>query len=269
MGKFVAVWSDVKKAGKSVTAYILANRIKEMAGGNLKIMVCCLNSKYGSLYRLFGVRISSTGLEDLINYQFCNVANRSILSDIVPCSNGIYFLGSYRTTNSYVNKNVENYRRLIECLKKDFDLIIFDTVSGNENLLTNMVLKKADMVVRLFEQDNESLKGLSDIAEKKHGDQQMLYVVSKYRDIYPRLSDIKRRYSLNKVYTMDYCEILQEMKNRDSMHLYIQRETACNHTIVEVSKNILEKLCFITEKETVKEMPRKSLRSLIGAIQRQ
>lgn len=269
MGKIVAVWSDVKKSGKSVATYILANRIREMAGSNFKILVCCLNFRYSSLHRLFGVSVSATGLEDLINYQFFKAEDKAIISDIAPCSNEIHFLGSYRTTNSYINKNKGNYSKLIENLQEDFDLIIFDTASGSENLLTNLVLKKADLVLKLFEQDNESLKGLANQEDRKQlYNQEMLYMVSKYRNIYPRLSDIKRRYALDKVYRMDYCEQLQEMKNRDSMHLYIQRETTCNNTITEISKYILEKFCFIPHKGHVREMPRIGLRSLIEAFQR-
>jgi len=269
MGKIVAVWSDVKKSGKSVVTYMLANRIRETSEKDLKILVCCLNLKYSSLYRLFGVSVSATGLEDLINYQFFKAGNKSILSDIAPDSSGICFLGSYRTTNSYINKNIENYSKLIDELKENFDLIIFDTISGNENQLTNLALQKSDIILRLSVQDNESLKGLTNPEGRKQlYNQEIIHIVSKYRNIYPRLCDIKRRYAINKVYRMDYCDILQEMKNRDSMHLYIQRETACNNTIMGISKYILEKLCFMSEKEDIKEEPRSYIRSLIGAFQR-
>lgn len=269
MGKIVAVWSDVKKSGKSVVTYMLANRIRETAEKGLKILVCCLNLKYSSLYSLFGVSVSATGLEDLINYQFFKTSNKAIIPDITPESSGICFLGSYRTTNSYINKNIENYSKLIDELKENFDLIIFDTISGNENQLTDLALRRADIILRLFVQDNESLKVLANPkCSKMFYNQEIINVISKYRNIYPRLSDIKRIYAINNFYRMDYCDILQEMKNRESLNLYIQRETACNSTIIEISKYILDKLCLTAKKEPIKEKHRSYIRSLLGAYQR-
>jgi len=269
MGKIIAVWSDVKKSGKSVLTYLLANQMKEMARKDLKILVCCLNLKYSALYKLFGVSVSATGLEDLVNYQFFEMSKSEILTSIVPKSDGVYFLGSYRTTNSYVQKNIDNFSRLLEELQRSFDLIIFDTVSGKENVLTNLVLQKAHIVLKLFVQDNESMKGLSNVEDEQTPyDQETIYMVSKYRNIYPRISDIKRRYAIKKVYTMDYCETLQEMKNRDSLHLYLQRETSCNDSVHCISSHILEALGLMYQESTVKEKPSRYMRSLIQALQR-
>jgi len=269
MGKIVAVWSDVKKSGKSVVTYMLAKQMREMANKDLKILVCCLNLKYSALYKLFGINVSSTGLEDLVNYQFFETNKSDVITSIVPKSECLYFLGSYRTTNSYVQKNIEKYSRLLEELQRNFDLVIFDTVSGKENILTNVVLQKADVVLKLFVQDNDSLKELSSVEdEQMHDAQETLYMVSKYINIYPRLSDIKRRYGLKRVFIMDYCETLQEMKNRDSLHLYLQRETSCNNSVVVVSKHILETLCLMPQDRFAKERPGRYMRSLIEALQR-
>jgi len=268
MGKIIAVWSDVKKSGKSVVTYMLAKQMKEMAQKDLKILVCCLNLKYSALYKLFRISVSATGLEDLVNYQFFDTDKSDILTSIVPNSNGVYFLGSYRTTNSYVQKNIEKYSKLLEDLQRNFDIVIFDTVSGNENILTNLVLQKAHVVLKLFVQDNESLKELGKVEDEQMPyEQETIFMVSKYRNIYPRLNDIKHRYALKKVFTMDYCETLQEMKNRDSLHLYLQRETSCNNSVLSISRHILETLDLIPDR-TVKERPGRYMRSLIEAIQR-
>jgi hypothetical protein len=269
MGKIIAVWSDVKKSGKSVVTYMLAKQIREIAQKNLKILVCCLNLKYSALYDLFGINVSTTGLGDLVNYQSFETDKPELLTSIVPMSEGVYFLGSYRTTNSYVQKNIEKHTRLLEDLQRNFDLVIFDTVSGNENILTNLVLQKANVVLKLLVQDNESLKKLSRVEDEQSPyDQEKIFLVSKYRNIYPRLSDIKRRYSLKKVFTMNYCETLQEMKNRDSLHLYLQRETSCNDSVLAVSKHILETLDLMPKERSLKERPSRYMRSLIEALQR-
>ena len=265
MGKIIAIWSDVKKSGKSVITYMLAKKIREMSQKDLKILVCCLNFKYSSLYKLLGINTGDTGLEDLVNYQFYQNCNSGLLTDIIPVNAGIYFLGSYRSTNSYVQKNSEKFSKLLDELKDSFDIIIVDTVSGKENTLTNMVLQKAQIILKLFVQDNESITHLNSIGEEPTPyDQETIYMVSKYRNIYPKLSDIKRRYSLKKVYTMEYCETLQEMKNRDSLHLYLQRETNCNDSIRQVSQHILETLGLLPE--GIKEKPVRYVKSLIEAF---
>lgn len=270
MGKIIAIWSNIKKSGKSVVTYMLANQIKGMAKKDSKILVCCLNYQYSALYRLLGINVAATGLEDLVNYQFSEGdKSELLLSSIVPQSSGVYFLGSYRTTNSYAQKNIDKYSKLFDKLQESFDLIIFDTVSGNENILTKLMLKKAHLVLKLYIQDNESMRELNKVKEEQLPyNQETMYMISKYRNIYPRLSDIKRRYALKKVYTIDYCETLQEMKNRDSLHLYLQHETSCNNSVRFISKQILETLGLMPTESAVKERSRRYMWNLIQAIQR-
>lgn len=243
MGKTVAVCSELKNTGKSVTTFILANQLREMGRQDLKILVCCLNFKYSLLYKLFKVNTSYVGLEELANLRTIKGETSENIESIIPQSNGIYFLGTYRMTDAFVQKNIESFKSLLEELKEKFDLIIFDTVSEKENILTDMVLDRADVILKLFVQDNESLTELNGVKEEKEPyNQEIIYMVSKYRNIYPKYRDIKRRFSLSKVYTVDYCETLQEMKNRDSLHLYIQRDTDCNNSVRRISGHILEAL---------------------------
>ncbi|AEY64399.1 hypothetical protein [Clostridium sp. BNL1100] len=241
MGKTAAVISEVKNSGKSVFTYILANHIREMVTQDTKILVCCLNSKFSLLYKLMGINESSPGIEEFINLQESGCENKArALEDLIPKSNGIYFLGSYKTTNSYVNRNIDGFSTLVDSLEKTFDLIIFDTVSSKENTLTNIVFEKSSMLINLFVQDAESVNKLNLVGDKMIHKRKEMYLISKYRDIYPRVSDIKRRFSLDKLYKMDYCKTLQEMKNRDSLHLYLQRDTECNHSVRLISKYITQ-----------------------------
>jgi cellulose biosynthesis protein BcsQ len=267
MGKIVAVCSEDKKSGKSVVTFLLANKIKK-SEKNLKILVCCLNLNYSALYKLFGIDYGAVGLEDLVNYNFFEEESEVLLS-IIPQSEDIYFLGSYRTTHSYVQKNVEKYCKLFEKLQNRFDVIIFDTVSGNGNILTDYVLQKADVMLKLFVQDNESMKKLGDEGgvHLTYG-RETIYIISKYRDIYPRVSDIKRRYSLKKVFAMQYCEKLQEMKNRDSLHLYPQHDTSCNESVKYISKHILESMDLIPQESSVKESTRRYKSNLKNALKK-
>ncbi len=255
MGKTAAVISEVKNSGKSVFTYILANQIREMSTQDTKILVCCLNSKFSLLYKLLGINETSPGIEEFINLQEAGCENKSpTLADLIPKSNGIYFLGSYKTTNSYVDRNADGFSKLVDSLKKTFDLIIFDTVSSKENTLTNIVLGKSSMVINLFVQDAESVDKLNLVGDKIVNKRNEIYVMSKYRNIYPKVSDIKRRFSPDKLYKMDYCKTLQEMKNRDSLHLYLQRDTECNQSVMDISKYITQVFDIETKNKKNKRM---------------
>lgn len=244
MGQVAVVHSDVKNSGKSVFTYIAANLINKMISKDKKVLVCCLNSGFSILYKLFGIDVSDLGMEELINYQRLGSCRESeVISGIIPRSSGIYFLGSFRNTDSYTLKSTEKYAELIKQLKNTFDLIIFDTVSSINNTLTNMAIKEANIVLELFVQDVESMKNLWRIKEKEAlNTHETIFVVSKYRDIYPKVSDIKRMYSIKNIFTVDYCKTLQEMKNRDSLHHYIQRDTSCNKSIRHISEYVLDSL---------------------------
>jgi MinD-like ATPase involved in chromosome partitioning or flagellar assembly len=241
MGKILAVWSDSKKSGRSVVTYMLANQI---AGSRkLKVLVCCLNQKYSSLNRLFGVDSADTGLADLLNYEFCENLKEETLSSIIPRCGEVYFLGSYKMTNSYAVRNTGKYEDLFEKLKGLYDLIIVDTVSGKENALTGLVLDKADIILKLYCQDIESINRLKPTEEwSTASPQKTVHLISKYRNIYPRVTDLKRRFGIKKIFIHEYCETLQEMKNRDSLHLYLQRETACNKSVEKIAGYLLEEL---------------------------
>lgn len=245
MGKILAVWSDAKQSGKSVITYMLAN---QMSGNRkLKILVCCLNSKHSSLYRLFGIDSSDTGLEDLINYKFFENIKEEIIQGIIPRCGDICFLGSYKMTSSYAVKNTEKFAGLFETLKNSFDLIIVDTVSESENVLSKLVLHQADMILKLYCQDIECINKLKPAEKKIAVNKETIHLISKYRNIYPRVSDLKRRFGISKVFTHEYCETLQEMKNRDSLHLYLQRETACNKSVERISGYMLQELGIAAE----------------------
>ena len=53
------------------------------------------------------------------------------------------------------------------------------------------------------------------------------------------------------MFTLEYCETLQEMKNRDSLHLYLQRETACNKSVQKLTVSLLKALDLAAEDSVV------------------
>ncbi|PYG89134.1 hypothetical protein LY28_00957 [Ruminiclostridium sufflavum DSM 19573] len=269
MGKLVAVCSDDKKSGKSIVTYLLAKEIKKSSGKHLKILVCCLNMNYSSLYKLFGIDCSDVGMEELVNLKLFDGNRSDILYSIVPQSDGIYFLGSYRTTKAFIHRNIQQYYLLFDKLKDSYDLIIFDTASSNENMLSGYILFKADVLIKLFIQDNDSMRKLNCKGGIPLQDgRETIYIVSKYRNIYPRFSDIKRRYSLKKIFKIDYCEKLQEMKNRDSLHLYSCHDTSCNDSVKRISEYIAETMSLISKEQPIRELRGKYKRNIRNTLKK-
>ncbi len=251
MGKILAICSDSKKTGKSVITYMLANQITKSR--KIKVLVCCLNLKYSSLYYLFKVEPFETGIEDLINYGIYESLEENILMSLIPRCGDIYFLGSYKSTNSYIIRNQEKYSGLLDTLKKNFDLVIVDTVSAKENTLTKLVLQKADLAVKLYCQDIENIREQSANEVSLNGDsvnnlKKTIRLIAKYRDIYPHEADFKKSLNDKNIFVHEYCETLQEMKNRDRLHLYLQRDSAANRSVKKLSEYVLQLLEIQREK---------------------
>lgn len=245
MGKILAICSDSKKTGKSVIAYMLANQITKSR--KIKVLVCCLNLKYSSLYSLFKIEPFETGIEDLVNYGIYERLNEDILLSLIPSCGDIYFLGSYKSTNSYIIRNQEKYSALLDTLSHNFDLVIIDTVSGRENTLTKLALQKADLAIKLYCQDIENIREqytneFSENEDRVNILKKTIRLISKYRNIYPNATDLMKSLSDKNIFVHEYCETLQEMKNRDRLHLYLQRDSAANRSVNKLSDYALQLL---------------------------
>ena len=234
MGKVLAVWSQSRRSGKSIVTYMLARHMAE--SGNLRILVCCLNYKSSSLYRLLNVPASAAGLEELVN---CGITEEHFFS-IIPNSEKLFFLGSYKMSNSYASKNITKYADLFGRLKDSFDLVLVDAASEAENVLTRLVLDRADMVIKLYCQDIESIKDIKPDREILSSTyQQRVNLVSQYRSIYPKAIDIRRKIGPERLFTLEYCAILQEMNNRGSLYKYMQLNTVFNTSISKISRYLM------------------------------
>ena len=234
MGKIISIMSNSKKAGKTVFTYLLASKIKESCK-DIKILICCLNQKYSGLYKLLEIDPSEIGLEDIVNHKYYEESKQQYLMGVIPQSKGVFFLGSYKTTNSFAKKYTDDYILLFKELKKHFDIILIDTVSGSENVVTKLVNELSDIKMNLLSQDTENLNQFKEYLLKE-GQQgyNTINIINQYRNIYPRVNEIRSKYGIQNVHTLYYCETLQEMKNRDSLHLYLQHETKYNNTLTDI-----------------------------------
>lgn len=263
MGKIITVWSNSKKSGRTVFTYLLAQQMMEQCERELSIIVCCLNYKYSGLYKLLGVKPSEIGLEDIANHMLGRQQVDEGLLKAIPKVNGISFLGSFKSTNTFTQKYIEQYKQTFLLLKDIYDIVLVDTAAGRGNTLTNYLLQASSVVMDLMTQDVDSLmeQGGSLVNEKEAFYSQIeINILNQYRDIYPRSTDVKEKLSLSEISVLPYCKTLQEMKNKNNLLLYQQHDTEYNHTMRALTKRVIKDL-GIENKQTssVKEMGISSL----------
>ncbi len=245
MGKIITVWSNSKKSGRTVFTYLLAQQIMEQCDGKLSIIVCCLNYKYSGLYRLLGVKPTEIGLEDLANHMLGRQQIDEGILKSIPKVNGISFLGSFKSTKSFTQKYIEQYKHTFQLLKDTFDIVLVDTAAGRENTLTNYLLQESSAVMNLMTQDVDTLmeEGECLVNEKEAFYSQIeINILNQYRDMFPRSSDVREKLSLSEIHVLPYCRTLQEMKNRNNLLLYQQHDTEYNRSIKVLTKRLIHEL---------------------------
>jgi len=259
MGAIISVWSSARDAGKTVFLYTLAKHLSGILNKELKILLCCMNLSYGSLAKLFGIGTNELNLEDIVNFKIYPDNSVSDLIGSIAKYNNFYFVGSQKTNPAYSSRNIKAYENVLEEFKESFDLVLVDTMSWRENALTNMVLEKSDYVLNILKQDKQELDSHPFVTQKD-----IAYIVNMYRDIYPDKNDLASTYGLKDVFTLPYCNELQEMKNREKLALYIQHDTEYNNSVKDISHFLAGKLNLPLDKAAV---IKKKGRGLFGILE--
>ena len=258
MGKVISAWSATKKTGKTVLLYMLISNLIKQIDNKTKVLVCCSNLNYGNLLNLFEISGDELNIEDIVNYKI-SPDNKFNMTKALAQRDNIYFLGSKKTSMAYVSRNIKEYEKLVEDFRQTFDLVIFDTISGHENILTNMLLDKSDYIINVISQDKEILDTTDFITSKE-----LAFVVNSYKDIYPDIGELKSLYKINNVFEVPDCKELQQMKNRGQLAYYPQYETEYNKAINDVSEFIAKKLkLVITSTHPVKKSIQQGFLDLI------
>lgn len=261
MGNLISVWSTTKKQGKTMFIYSIINHMMNLVSKETNILLVCTNFGYGNLLNLFGVDNEGINLEDIVNFKI-HPDNSLDMLNVISRKNNVYFLGSRVTNINYANRNMRIYESLLDEFKSNFDLIFIDTISGDENSLTNMILEKSDYVINLLAQDKEILDKYNFITNKD-----IAYIVNFYRDIYPNEKEFISTYKLNNVFTLPLCNELQEMKNKNKLELYIQHDTEYNTAIKNIAIFLAQKLKLDICKDKPSDEKRKGLlRGILGGM---
>ena len=254
MGKIISVWSPIKRTGKTVFLYILAKQLSGILDKGLKILVCCMNLGNGNLMNLFGVNNTELNLEDVVNFKM-HPDNRTIdFINAIARNDNMYYIGSKNTNNAYISRNIKTYEGLLDEIKHIFDLVLIDTVSSDDTVLTNMAIEKSDHVLNVIIQDKEALDRHPFVNEKD-----IAFIVNMYRDIYPDEKELAPIYGLKNVFTLPLCNELQEMKNRGKLEFYIQHNTGYNNSVKDISNFLAKNLKLPLDKSVMVEQKRKTL----------
>lgn len=234
MGILVSIWSNVKKQGKTMFIYNFVKYLSTICKKDTRILLICLNSGYGNLLPLFNVKME-IALEDVLNFTTCSEGIN--FQNAVNKQDNLYFLGTKLSFSHLSRFDIEKYKKMFQNLKNSFDLIIVDTPSGTDNMLTNMLRKDSDQIINILEQDTEVLKSYP-----KESANDLLYIINMYRDIYPTLKEIKNEFGFENVFDLPLCDRLQEMKNKDKLEFYSQHDTEYNAKLIKIVDFFISKL---------------------------
>lgn len=254
MGKIISVWSPMKRTGKTVFLYVLAKQLSAILDKGLKILICCMNLNNGNLMNLFGINDAELNLEDIVNFKIHPDRKAFDLINAIARSGSMYFIGSKKTSLAFASHNMKTYEGLLEEIKLSFDLVLIDTISGDDTVLTNTAIEKSDHVLNVIIQDKEALDSHPFVNEKD-----IAYIVNMYRDIYPNEKELASIYGLKNVFALPLCNELQEMKNREKLEFYIQHDTGYNSSVKDICYFLTKNLKLPLDKSVMAEHKRKTL----------
>lgn len=260
MGNIIAIWSPERRTGKTLFTYMLARRLYKQTGGSARLLVCCSDSIRGNIMKMFNVDDNEINLEDLVNLRL-NGRKAGILQNLLAGKDNLFFLGSKRANNIYVARNSQLYGEVLAELAESFDLMLVDTASEADSVLTNLVLDKCDGIINVITQDKDSLNR-GNFTSKK----QRMCIVNMYRNIYPDLKDLHTLYKLDNLYTLPMCDDLQNARNRGKLEYYIQHETVYNKQIQIISDRIVRDLMLPFETEHMEKKRRRLFAGVAGGM---
>ncbi len=242
-GAIIGFWGITKKQGISVTLYNICQYIQKHIIDGKKILIIDLNFAHSNILKLFEINPDNElAFEDIMTFK--TTGNNLNYNNLANISN-LYFLSSNLPSISLNNRIMGVMDLFLKDIKLNFDIIFVDTVSGETSQITNFFLKKVDKVITILNQDIEYLK----FTKKEN---ELLYIVNKYSDIYPSIKEIHSISNIDTdlLYPLNFSLKLQEYKNRNKLKYFLSEEE--DNYSSEI-KNISEELIRILELPTKEE----------------
>lgn len=221
MGTSLVIRSTIPNCGKSVLSFLLACRLSQMLRKDMSILLCCACMQDGDVIDMIGNVEGYPTLEDLVNTAKTSVNKDTDIKSLLYNSRNIFFVDSSKSTPLFVKNNIDGYLNLMEYLKQQFDVVIIDTSSDSENVLTQLTLKECDYTLNVSVQDMERLhKSLFEDTRN------LAYIINRYdNNIYPGRKELFKLLKPRRLFTLPYCSQLQEMKNQKQFYRYAELET--------------------------------------------
>lgn len=220
MGVSLAVWSPIHGSGKTVFTFLLSCKLAQIIKRNMNILVCCTCMTDSDIMGMAGAAKDSLSMEELVNAGIPSVNEDINISNLLCHSGNVSFIDSSKATSLFVKKNSAGYLHLLGYLKQKYDLVIADTSSEPDNLLTQLAMENCDHVLNLTVQDVQLL-GKNPPATQRD----LVNIINRYTSIYPDLKELSRLLGARNLFTLPYCSQLQEMKNRKQLYRYAEFDT--------------------------------------------
>ncbi len=143
-----------------------------------------------------------------------------------------------------MKKNTTGYLNLMEYFKQKFDLIIADTSSDPTSLLTQLAMKNSDHVLNIMVQDMQLLGENHPVTQKD-----LACIINRYAGIYPDKKELSELLGTKNLFTLPYCSLLQETKNRQQLFRYIQLDTEYMKALDKLTGYLVKALNLPVEEE--------------------
>lgn len=242
MGKMITLCSPCPRTGKSVIAYTLANYLNEVLNKSLKILVCSISMNNGNVLSLFNIKTMEIYLEDLVNTGYSGDKDIN-LGNILTGTGRIKFIGSKKAGTFFTDRQQKGYHLVIQEMKRQFDVVLIEAIN-NECTLSYIFKLNSDCIINVLPQDTEILGEASKhIFNNAHNisiiNSNNISIINMYHDIYPVTKELEKLIPSQKVFTSPYCSMLQEMKNKGKLNLYLQHETGFNKRVHGMADHII------------------------------
>lgn len=258
MGCVLSVWSPVEKTGKTVLTYLLAHKLTGHASNRPRILLCCANTKSGTLQNLFK-SASTVGMEDLVNIGVASDGERLNLYGMLDKRSSMYFIGTSRSGPAFVSRYADAYRNLIHEFRGLFDLVLADVPSDSNNLLGKLFLEESDYIVNLLPQKPELLRG-QPFKNKKD----IAYIVNKCTNLLVQPNEFPGIYMTDNVFRLPYCSKLADFHKRKLFDIYTLQESEFNKAFSAIADELILTLGLSRGgRKPVAQKPRKTLAALL------
>lgn len=237
MGISLVIRSSIPNCGKSVLSLLLAGKLSQVLKKDTSILVFCACMQDSDITDMVGNMEDYPTLEDLVNAGVISANKDTDIKSILYKNGKVFFIDSRKATLLFVKTNSVGYLNLMDFFKQQFDIIITDTSSTSDNVLTQLILENCDYILNVAVQDVQLLQKNIYIIQKN-----LACIINRYDNIYPDKKELSKLLKIKKIFTLPYCRQLQEMKNRKQLYRYAELDTVYMRAVGKLADFLAKEL---------------------------